>query len=629
MTRITSRHMLERMVRELAEKRARAGLVVKVCQGTGCLAAGAEETFRAFQEEIARQGVKAQIVPTGCQGFCQGAPVITVEPRGWFLHRVTAADVPKVVDVVLKRGGELVQHFYRDPQTGEICRRPEDMSFFRHQLKIALRNLGKINPLDIEDYLAVGGYTALAKVLTEMTPEEVIEEVKKSGLRGRGGAGFPTGVKWEGARRAPGARKFVICNGDEGDPGAFMDASLMEGDPHSIIEGMIICAYAIGDCREGYIYVREEYPLAVKRLGIALEQARAWGLLGENILGTGFSFDIQLKKGAGAFVCGESTTLMMSIEGKRPSPRVTPPRSVEKGLWGMPTCLNNVETFANIPIIILKGGEWYAQYGTETSKGTKAFCITGKVRNTGLIEVPMGMTLREIVQKLGGGMLGEARLKAVQTGGPSGGCIPEEYLDTPVDYESLTRLGSMMGSGGMVVVDEGTCMVEFARFFLNFTQQESCGKCPPCRIGTYEMLQILNRIVAGEGREGDIELLEELGRKIKETSLCGLGQSAPNPVLSTIKYFREEYEAHIREKRCPARTCTKVGKYVIGEDCVQCGWCRDTCPHGAILERRDGFYIEPDLCKRCGACLGVCPVGAIYLEAAGGEKPWPKPSSVR
>lgn len=616
MARIESRMRIEVLSKDLAAKQARVEKRVKVCMGNGCLAAGAEDVFRAFTMEVERQGVAAKVIPTGCQGFCQGAPIVTVEPRGLFLQRVEAFDVPKVVDIVVGRGGELIRHFYRDPDTGIIYRRAKEMPFFQQQVKIALRNLGQINPMDIEDYIAVGGYLALAKALTEMTPEEVIEEVKKSGLRGRGGAGFPTGVKWEAARRVPGNRKFVICNGDEGDPGAFMDASLMEGDPHAVIEGMIICAYAVGNCSEGYIYVREEYPLAVKRLGIALEQARDRGLLGENILGSGLNFDIQLKKGAGAFVCGESTTLMISIEGKRPSPRVTPPRSVEQGLWGLPTCLNNVETFVNVPAIIINSGEWYARYGTDTSKGTKAFCITGKVKNTGLIEVPMGMTLREVVFNVGGGVLEDGKFKAAQTGGPSGGCIPEAYIDAPVDFESLRQLGSMMGSGGMVVVDDTNCMVEFARFFLSFTQQESCGKCPPCRIGTYEMLQILNRIVAGEGKEGDIERLEELGWKIKKTSLCGLGQSAPNPVLSTIRYFREEYEAHIREKGCPARACTSLGVYVIGDDCVRCGLCKDSCSHGAIVETRDGYYIENVVCQRCGTCLAVCPTGCILIEPA-------------
>lgn len=613
MARIESRVALEVLAKKLAAERAQVRKKIKVCMGTGCMGGGSEEIFHAFQQEVERQGVGAKVVPVGCQGFCQGGPIVSVEPYQFFLNKVSVADVPKIVDIVVKRGGELPQHFYRDPETGMICRRKKDMPFYRYQTRIAMKDLGEVNPMDIDDYIAVGGYFALAKVLTEMTPEQVIEEVKKSGLRGRGGAGFPTGRKWEAARRAPGQKKYVICNGDEGDPGAFMDRSIMEGNPHSVLEGMLICGYAIGS-DEGYIYVRAEYPLAVKRLELAIEQAWERGLLGERILGSNFSFDIHVKKGAGAFVCGESTTLMVSIEGKRPSPRVTPPRSVEQGLWGLPTCLNNVETFANIPAIILNGGDWYAQYGTEGSKGTKAFCITGKTSNTGLIEVPMGMTLRDVVFRIGGGVIGEGKFKAVQTGGPSGGCIPEAFLDVPVDFESLTQLGSMMGSGGMVVVDEKTCMVEFARFFLSFTQRESCGKCPPCRIGTYEMLQILNRIVAGEGEEEDIARLEKLGQMIKKTSLCGLGQSAPNPVLSTIKYFRAEYEAHIREKYCPAGVCTTVGNYVIGEDCVLCGLCKESCPHSAVLEKRDGFYIENTLCQRCGTCIAVCPTGCIRVE---------------
>lgn len=613
MARIESRMALEALAKKLAAERAQVQKKVKVCMGTGCMGGGAEEIFRAFQAEVERQGLEAKVVPVGCQGFCQGGPIVSVEPYQFFLNKVSVFDVPKIVDIALRCGGELPQHFYRDPETGMVCRRKKDMPFYRYQTRIAMKNLGEINPMDIEDYIAVGGYLALAKALTEMNPEEVIEEVKKSGLRGRGGAGFHTGRKWEGARRAPGEKKYVICNGDEGDPGAFMDRSIMEGNPHSVLEGMLICAYAIGS-DEGYIYVRAEYPLAVKRLELAIEQARERGLLGERILGTNFNFDLHVKKGAGAFICGESTTLMISIEGKRPAPRVTPPRSVEQGLWGMPTCLNNVETFANIPAIILNGGDWYAQYGTEGSKGTKAFCITGKTRNTGLIEVPMGMTLKEVVFKVGGGVMGEGKFKAVQTGGPSGGCIPEAYIDAPVDFESLTRLGSMMGSGGMVVVDDRTCMVDFARFFLSFTQRESCGKCPPCRIGTYEMLQILDRIVAGKGAEGDIERLEAIGRMVKKTSLCGLGQSAPNPVLSTIKYFRAEYEAHIRQKHCPAGACTSLGNYVIGEDCVLCGLCQQSCPYGAVLEERDRFYIENTLCQKCGTCIAVCPTGCIRVE---------------
>jgi len=619
LARIKSPAALAGLAEKLAAERARIKNKVKVCMGTGCVGGGAEDILRTFEAEAERQGVDAKILPVGCQGFCQGGPIVSVEPQEYFLTRVSAFDVPKIVDIGVKRGGELVQHFWTNPDTGTVCCRKMELPFYSHQTRIAMKDLGQIDPTDIEDYIAVGGYLALAKALTEMSPEAVIEEVKKSGLRGRGGAGFPAGRKWESARRSPGAKKYVICNGDEGDPGAFMDRSMMEGNPHAVLEGMLICAYAVGS-DEGYIYVRAEYPLAVKRLILAIEQARERGLVGEKILGTRFAFDVHVKKGAGAFICGESTTLMIAIEGKRPSPRQTPPRSVEQGLWGMPTCLNNVETFTNIPAIIQNGGDWYAQYGTEASKGTKAFCITGKTSNTGLIEVPMGMTLREVVYDVGGGVLGDGNFKAVQTGGPSGGCIPEAHIDATVDFESLTSLGSMMGSGGMVVVDDKTCMVEFARFFLSFTQRESCGKCPPCRIGTYEMLQILNRIVGGEGREGDIERLKELGWKIKKTSLCGLGQSAPNPVLSTIRYFREEYEAHIRDKGCPARECTGLGVYVIGEDCVRCGLCKLSCSHGAVLETRDGYYIENALCQRCGMCVAVCPTGCVGVEPAAREE---------
>ncbi|MEW6181776.1 MAG: NADH-quinone oxidoreductase subunit NuoF [Bacillota bacterium] len=615
MARIENRSVLEALSNDLAAERARVKHKVKVCMGTGCVGGGAEEVFRAFESEVERQGSDARVVPVGCQGFCQGGPIVSVDPQEFFLNRVSVLDVPKIVDLSVKRGKELVTHFYRNPDTGELCSRKADMPFYANQTRIAMKDLGQINPMDIEDYIAVGGYLPLAGVLTEMTPEAVIEEMKTSGLRGRGGAGFPAGRKWESARRSPGAKKYVICNGDEGDPGAFMDRSMMEGNPHAVLEGMLICAYAVGS-DEGYIYVRAEYPLAVKRLEQAIIQARERGLLGENILGTGFAFDLHVKKGAGAFICGESTTLMVAIEGRRPSPRQTPPRSVEQGLWGMPTCLNNVETFVNVPAIIRNGGDWYARYGTEQSKGTKAFCITGNISNTGLIEVPMGMTLREVVYDVGGGVMGDGKFKAVQTGGPSGGCIPEAHIDAAVDFESLKSLGSMMGSGGMVVVDDKTCMVEFARFFLSFTQRESCGKCPPCRIGTYEMLQILNRIVAGEGREGDIERLEDIGWKIKQTALCGLGQSAPNPVLSTIRYFREEYEAHIRDKGCPARACTTLGSYVIGEDCVQCGLCRQSCSHGAIIETRDRYYIDNVLCQKCGTCLAVCPTGCVLVEPA-------------
>ncbi|RKY05675.1 NADH-quinone oxidoreductase subunit NuoF [Candidatus Poribacteria bacterium] len=528
---------------------------VRICM-TGCRAYGAGEIMEAFKAEVRDKGLeeKVEIIPTGCHGFCARAPVVVIDPYDIFYQQLKPEDVPEIVSKTLMKGEVVERLLFRDPRDGKVYVKTSEVPFYREQMKLVLRNCGVIDPTDIRQYIARGGYSALAKVLTSMTPEQVIEEVKASGLRGRGGAGFPTGRKWELTRMAEGEPKYIICNADEGDPGAFMDRAVLEGDPHSVIEGMLIGAYAIG-AEEGYIYVRAEYPIAVEHLQIAIKQAEELGLLGENILGTGFSFRIKIKKGAGAFVCGEETALIASIEGRRGMPRPRPPFPAQSGLWGKPTCINNVETWANIPIIIEKGAAEYSKIGTERSKGTKIFALAGKVNNTGLVEVPIGTPLRKVIFDIGGGVPKGRKFKAVQIGGPSGGCIPEEYLDLPIDYESLTQAGAIMGSGGMIVLDDSTCMVDVARYFMDFIQSESCGKCVPCRIGTRRMLEILERITKGEGEEGDIELLEELATVVKDTSLCGLGQTAPNPVLSTIRYFRDEYEAHIKEKLCYACSC--------------------------------------------------------------------------
>ncbi len=539
---------------------------------------------------------------------------MVIYPEGIFYKKVTPRDVDDIVSEHILKGRPVKRLLYKEP-TGVVKERAQkEIPFFTKQVRIVTRNMGIIAPTDIEEYIARDGYFALAKVLTKMRPEEVIAEIKKSGLRGRGGAGFPTGLKWEFTRESEADQKFMICNADEGDPGAFMDRSVLEGDPHSIIEGMTIAGYAIG-ASQGYVYVRAEYPLAIERLEIALKQAREYGLLGKNIFDTNFSFDIEIRIGAGAFVCGEETALIQSIEGKRGQPVPKPPFPAQKGLWGKPTCINNVETLANVASIILNSAEWFSSIGTETSKGTKVFALAGSVRNPGLVEVPMGITLRELIFDIGGGIPGGKKFKAVLTGGPSGGCIPAEYLDTPVDYESLTSLGTIMGSGGMIVLDETSCMVDVARFFLQFTVDESCGKCVPCREGTRQMLAILNRIVEGKGKEGDIELLERLATVIKLTALCGLGQTAPNPVLTTIKYFRDEYEAHIKEKRCPAHKCKALIRYEIDpEKCVGCTACARVCPVGAISGKvREPHVIDQDLCEKCGVCVNVCRFNAIRV----------------
>jgi len=598
--------------------RAKPRIVVGM--GTCGIAAGAKDVFNAVVQEVESRRLDVVVAQTGCIGMCQREPLLDVElpggPRVTY-GNVAVKDVPRIIASHVLNGSIVEELAVAQFPAGELRAENvpsyDELDFYRKQRRLALANCGRIDPENIEEYIAAGGYEACVKALTEMTPEEVIAEVKRAGLRGRGGAGFPTGLKWELTRQTPSTKKYIICNADEGDPGAFMDRSLLEGDPHRVIEGMIIGAYAIG-ADEGYIYVRAEYPLAIKRLELALQQARERGFLGEDIFGSGFSFNLQIKKGAGAFVCGEETALMASIEGKRGMPRPKPPFPSQSGLWGKPTNINNVETFANVPELIRLGAAGFSSIGTQGSTGTKVFALTGKIANTGLVEVPMGLSLREVVYDIGGGVPGGGQLKAVQIGGPSGGCIPAELLDLPIDYESLRSVGAMMGSGGMVVMDQSTCMVDVARFFLRFTQHESCGKCTPCREGTKRMLEILDRICSGEGREGDLELLEELGHHIRDTSLCQLGGSAPNPVLSTLQYFRAEYEAHIKDKRCPANVCAGMGApfAIDGQLCIGCGLCIRACPVGAVSgERRKPHSIDPEACILCGACAAKCPVHAI------------------
>jgi NADH-quinone oxidoreductase subunit F/NADP-reducing hydrogenase subunit HndC len=565
-----------------------------------------------LENEISKKGLEMEIVKTGCQGLCQKGPVMKAEPYGYFFQKIKPESAEDIISTTYTAGLPVRGLLYRESFIDKPVEIMEEVPFYKKQLRVALRNNGKIDPCEITHYIAVGGYGAIEKIFSSMSPEAVLEEVRKSNIRGRGGAGFPTGVKWGFAKKAPGANKIVIANGDEGDPGAFMDRSIMEGDPHSLLEGMLICAYTIG-AKYGFIYVRHEYPLAVKNLKIAINQAEELGLLGKNILGTGFNFDIHIREGAGAFVCGEETALMTSVEGKRGMPKPRPPFPVERGLWGKSTVINNVETIANIPYIIEKGADWFLSIGTQNSSGTKVFALTGKVKNTGLVEVPMGITLREIIFDIGGGILKNKKFKAVQTGGPSGGCIPEQYLDLPVDFDSLSKVGSIMGSGGMVVMDEENCMVDVAKYFLSFTQSESCGKCPPCRIGTYQMLQILERITSGLGEEGDIERLEKLGKLVIEGSLCGLGKTAPNPVLTTIRYFRDEYEEHVRDRYCKAKVC-KLGLFRIEQsECILCGLCKQACAFDAVKETRRGFFIDRNYCTKCKSCYSVCPVNAVKI----------------
>jgi len=588
---------------------------VLVCAGTGCTASGSLSIFDALNEEISKGGLEKEIkvVKTGCFGLCEVGPIMIIYPEGAFYSRISAADIPEIVTEHLVKGRVVKRLLYHDSiAQDDSIKSLSEVGFYKKQMRVALKNCGLIDPENIEEYIALEGYSALGKVLSEMTPDSVIELIKASGLRGRGGAGFSTGLKWSFAAKAEGDVKYVVCNGDEGDPGAFMDRSILEGDPHCVLEAMAIAGYAIGS-EQGYIYVRAEYPIAIKRLTIAIAQARQYGLLGKDIFGSGFNFDVELRLGAGAFVCGEETALMASIEGKRGEPRPRPPFPAIKGVFGKPTLLNNVETYVNIPQIILNGSEWFANIGTPKSHGTKVFALGGNINNTGLLEIPMGTTLREIVYEVGGGIPGGKKFKAAQTGGPSGGCIPAQHIDIAIDYESLESLGSMMGSGGLIVMDEDTCMVDIARFFLDFTVDESCGKCPPCRIGTKRMLEILDRITEGKGKNGDIEKLETLARSIKAASLCGLGQTAPNPVLSTIKYFREEYEAHIEQRVCSAGTCKALLRFlIIPEKCKSCAICAKICPVNAISgERKKPYIIDQEACIKCGACVEKCPFDAI------------------
>lgn len=587
---------------------------VLVCGGTGCAMEGAMDITNAIKNELKKHRIENEIevIRTGCLGLCDLGPIVIIYPEGTFYSKVNIKDVPELVEEHLVNGRVVKRLAYFESLDNYGVRSLNDVGFYKKQVRIALKNCGVIDPESIDEYLAVDGYKALEKVLTDLTPQEVIEILKKSGLRGRGGGGFPTGLKWELAANQVSDEKYIICNADEGDPGAFMDRSVLEGDPHSVLEAMIIGGYAIG-ASEGYIYVRAEYPLAVERLKLAIKQAKEYGLIGDNILGTGFKFNIDIRLGAGAFVCGEETALMNSIEGKRGMPNPKPPFPAESGLWEKPTVINNVETLANIPQIILKGEEWFSSIGTDKNKGTKVFALGGKITNTGLVEVPMGITLREVIYDIGGGIPNGKEFKAVQTGGPSGGCITAENLDTPIDYDSLRILGSMMGSGGMIVLDEDNCMVDVARFYLDFIKDESCGKCTPCRIGTKRMLEILEKITAGKGNLEDLDRLEKLGNQIKTASLCGLGQTASNPVLSTLKYFRDEYIEHVVNKKCPAGVCTALVEYSINADkCRGCSLCARQCPVNAISGKiRQPYNIDQTKCIKCGACAIKCPFKAI------------------
>ncbi|MDR0952394.1 MAG: 4Fe-4S binding protein [Oscillospiraceae bacterium] len=589
---------------------------VMVCGGTGCSSSGSHKLIENFEKEIQAAGLETEVkvVQTGCFGLCELGPIVIIYPEATFYSRVQEGDVKRIVSEHLLKGRPVKELLYDETVAAglDTIKSLDETTFYKKQVRIALKNCGVINPELIDEYIAYDGYEALGKVLTEMTPEDVIKVILDSGLRGRGGAGFPTGLKWKFAAANAADQKYVCCNADEGDPGAFMDRSVLEGDPHVVLEAMAIAGYAIG-ASKGYIYVRAEYPIAVKRLEIAIGQAREYGLLGENIFETGFNFDVEIKLGAGAFVCGEETALMTSIEGKRGEPRPRPPFPALKGLWAKPTILNNVETYANIPQIILKGAEWFASMGTEKSKGTKVFALGGKIKNTGLVEIPMGTTLRTIIEEIGGGIPNGKKFKAAQTGGPSGGCIPAEHLDVPIDYDNLTAIGSMMGSGGLIVMDEDNCMVDIAKFFLEFTVEESCGKCSPCRIGTKRLYEMLEKITSGKGTLEDLDKMEELCYHIKANSLCGLGQTAPNPILSTLRYFREEYIAHVVDKTCPAGVCKDLMRYTIDPDkCRGCTACARVCPVKAITGKvKEAHIIDQSKCIKCGACMSTCKFDAI------------------